>query len=161
MKWKGTCKFGPQAPTFQYSPPGCAVPTSVTMWRPRSMQRILNLWREPVGQLGRSCTFRTAHCGEPVGSLCLGAVGLGTLLWQEDGWAWKSLPAVQTHGIQMWLLLGPCILALATLHLAFCLPNTELTVQRAAPMTGGFPGTSLWGHGEAQIPCVPLLSQIE
>lgn len=102
------------------------------------------------------CPLRGAR-----GHLCLGAVGLGTLLWQEEDRAWTSLPAVQTHGIQMWLLLGPCILALATLHLAPCLPNTELTVQRAALMTGGFPGTSLWGHGEAQIPCVPLLSQVE
>lgn len=109
---------------------------------------ILSLWQERIGPPGRSCTSRTPHCGEPVGPLCLGAVvgggGGAPLVWQDD-WAWKSLPVAQTHGIQMWLLLGPCILPELLRTWPLVCPNTEPRVQRAAPTAGGFPLASLYG----------------
>lgn len=56
---------------------------------------------------------------------CPGGGGGGAPLVWQDAWAWKSLPAAQTHGIQMWLLLGPCILPELLCTWPLVCPNTE------------------------------------
>lgn len=83
--------------TFPSSPPpGCAVPTLVTTWRPRST-RILSQWWAQSGPPGCSCISRTPHCGEPAGLLHLVTVGQGFVCGKKTTEVWKSLPTAQTH----------------------------------------------------------------